>query len=113
MLLGQILALTGTIALADASSAPTGMTVIAEYSRDTPAYTSLNRSVRVLPLPDQSVAVIHVTHSERESGITATVLRLDGTMVAEWRATDWLRQAAQGATGDVRLRTNTGQVGQI
>ena len=113
MLIGQVLALTGRMALVAAGPVSAGMPVIAEYLSDTPAYASLNRLIRVLPLPGQSLAVIHLTPSEGESGITATVLRLDGTVVAEWRAADWLRQAARQMPEDVRLRTNPAQVGQI
>ena len=113
MFWSQILAALGWMLLAAADSAWTGMPVIAEYSRETSAYASLMQAVRVVPLPDQSLVVLHLAPAQAESGITATILRPDGTMAAEWRAADWLRQAAQQTPGDNRLRTNPGQVGQI
>lgn len=109
----QIFALAGRLVLAAANPVSAEAPVIAEYPRETPAYASFMQSLRVLPLPDQSLAVIHLTRARSESGITATVLRPDGTIAEEWRATDWVQEAAQQRPGDVRLQTNPGQVGQI
>jgi hypothetical protein len=107
----HILAVIGRGALALVASASVGQ-VTAEYPSNTAAYDSFMHSIRVLSLSDHSLVVTHLTPAESESGITATVLRADGTTF-EWRASDWLEEVAQLMPSDLRLRTRRGQVGQI
>lgn len=111
MFFSQILALAGRVVLAAAAVVSVDGPVVAEYPRDTASYASFMQLIRVLPL-DHSLMVIHLTRAPSESGITASVLHPDGTIV-EWRATDWLRAAARLTPGDDRLWTQPDQVGQI
>ncbi len=111
MFASYVLALIGKGAVALIASASVGP-VIAEYPSDTSVYASFTRSMRVLSLADQTLVVVHLTPSVSESGITATVLRSDGT-ISEWRASDWLAEVTQRTSADPRLQTSRGQIGQI